>query len=164
LSLRRLGTDRIDLFHLHRIDPEYPLADQIGALRQLQDEGKIRHIGLSEVTVDEIEQASRIAPIASVQNLYNLAERGHDPVIDHTATRGIAFVPYFPVSTGEHGPLAEVAAELGASRSQTSLAWLLHRAPNVIPIPGTSSPAHLAENTAALGLALTEEQFKRLAG
>jgi aryl-alcohol dehydrogenase-like predicted oxidoreductase len=164
LSLRRLGTDRIDLFHLHRIDPEYPLADQIGALRQLQDEGKIRHIGLSEVTVDEIEQASRIAPIASVQNLYNLAERGHDPVIDHTAARGIAFVPYFPVSTGEHGPLAEVAAELGASRSQTSLAWLLHRAPNVIPIPGTSSPAHLAENTAALGLALTEEQFKRLAG
>jgi aryl-alcohol dehydrogenase-like predicted oxidoreductase len=162
LSLRRLDTDRIDLFHLHRIDPEYPLADQIGALKQLKDEGKIRHIGLSEVTVEEIEQASEIAPIASVQNLYNLAARGHDPVIDHTAARGIAFVPYFPVSTGEHGPLAEVAAELGATRSQTALAWLLHRAPNVIPIPGTSSPAHLAENTAALELALTDEQLKRL--
>ncbi|MFJ8080528.1 aldo/keto reductase [Streptomyces sp. NPDC096205] len=164
LSLRRLGTDRIDLFHLHRIDPEYPLADQIGALKQLRDEGKIRHIGLSEVTVDEIDEAARIAPIASVQNMYNLTERGHDRVIDHTAARGIAFVPYFPVSGGEHAPLTEVAAELGATTAQAALAWLLHRAPNVIPIPGTSSPAHLAENVAALELELTEEQFKHLAG
>ncbi|MDN3020920.1 aldo/keto reductase [Streptomyces sp. S.PB5] len=164
LSLRRLRTDRIDLFTLHRIDPDYPLADQIGALKRLQEEGKVRHIGLSEVTVQDLTAAEAIAPIASVQNLYNLAERGHDPVIDHTAERGIAFVPYFPVSTGDHGPLPEIAAELDATASQLSLAWLLHRAPNVIPIPGTSSPAHLAENFAALELTLTDDQFKRLAG
>ncbi|MFI9830628.1 aldo/keto reductase [Streptomyces sp. NPDC051913] len=164
LSLRRLRTDRLDLLHLHRVDPDYPLADQIGALRQLQEEGKVRHIGLSEVSVAELEEAARIAPIASVQNLYNLGERGHDPVIDHTAERGIAFVPYFPVSGGERGALAEVAAELGATASQTALAWLMHRAPNVLPIPGTSSPGHLAENAGALELALTDEQFKRLAG
>ncbi|CAL9395885.1 Pyridoxine 4-dehydrogenase [Streptomyces sp. enrichment culture] len=167
LSLRRLRTDRIDLFQLHRIDPAYPLADQVGALRQLQEEGKIRHIGLSEVTVEELTAASRIAPVVSVQNVYNLAERGHDPVIDHTAERGIAFLPYFPIARGEHtadgGPLAAVAEEAGATRSQTALAWLLHRAPNVIPIPGTSSPAHLAENVAALRVSLTEEQVKRLA-
>lgn len=166
LSLRRLRTDRIDLFQLHRVDPAYPLDDQIGALRQLQEEGKIRHIGLSEVTVEELTAASRIAPIASVQNLYNLAERGHDAVVDHTAERGIAFLPYFPIARGEHaadgGPLAAVAREVGATRSQTALAWLLHRAPNVIPIPGTSSPAHLAENVGALGVSLTEEQFKRV--
>lgn len=164
LSLRRLRTDRLDLLHLHRVDPDYPLADQIGALRQLQEEGKVRHIGLSEVSVAELEEAARIAPIASVQNLYNLGERGHDPVIDHTAERGIAFVPYFPVSGGERGALPEVAAELGATASQTALAWLMHRAPNVLPIPGTSSPGHLAENAGALELALTDEQFKRLAG
>ncbi|MFF5493031.1 aldo/keto reductase [Streptomyces aquilus] len=163
LSLRRLRTDRLDLLYLHRIDPAYPLADQIGALGQLQEEGKVRHIGLSEVSVAEIEEAARIAPIASVQNVYNLAERGHDPVIDHTAERGIAFVPYFPVSGGGQEALSQVAAELGATPSQTALAWLLHRAPNVLPIPGTSSPAHLAENAFALELALTDDQFKRLA-
>ncbi|SNX57736.1 aryl-alcohol dehydrogenase-like predicted oxidoreductase [Streptomyces sp. TLI_55] len=163
LGLRRLRTDRLDLLYLHRIDPAYPLADQIGALRQLQEEGKVRHIGLSEVSVAEIEEAARIVPIASVQNVYNLAERGHDPVIDHTAGRGIAFVPYFPVSGGDQEALSEVAAELGATPSQTALAWLLHRSPNVLPIPGTSSPAHLAENAGALELALTEAQFKRLA-
>ncbi|MER6345598.1 aldo/keto reductase [Streptomyces sp. NPDC001595] len=167
LSLRRLGTDRIDLLYLHRVDPDYPLADQVGALRRLQEEGKIRHIGLSEVTVAQIEEASRIAPVAAVQNLYNLAERGHDPVVDHTAERGIAFVPYFPIAAGGHaaddGPLAGVAKELGATRSQTALAWLLHRAPNVVPIPGTSSPEHLAENADALRLTLTGEQFRRLA-
>ncbi|MFF5978378.1 aldo/keto reductase [Streptomyces olindensis] len=166
MSLRRLRTDRIGLFQLHRIDPAYPLADQIGALRQLREEGKVRHIGLSEVTVAELEAASAITPIASVQNVCNLVTRGHGPVIDHTAARGIAFLPYFPVAMGEHarsgGPAAQVAAELGATPSQTALAWLLHRAPNVIPIPGTSSPAHLAENAAALEVTLTEDQFKRL--
>ncbi|MEU3955379.1 aldo/keto reductase [Streptomyces achromogenes] len=166
LSLRRLRTDRIDLFQLHRIDPDYPLEDQIGALKQLQEEGKVRHIGLSEVSVAELTAASAIAPITSVQNVYNLATRGHDPVIDHTAEAGIAFLPYFPVAMGAHaadgGPLAAVAAELGATRAQTALAWLLHRAPNIVPIPGTSSPAHLAENVAALGLTLTEEQYRRI--
>ncbi|CAL9315765.1 aldo/keto reductase [Streptomyces sp. SudanB182_2057] len=166
LSLRRLRTDRIDLFQLHRIDPDYPLADQIGALKQLQEEGKVRHIGLSEVSVAELTAASAVAPVASVQNVYNLAARGHDPVIDHTAQAGIAFLPYFPVAMGAHaadgGPLAAVAAELGVTRAQTALAWLVHRAPNIVPIPGTSSPAHLAENVAALGLTLTEEQFRRI--
>ncbi|MEV6111941.1 aldo/keto reductase [Streptomyces sp. NPDC052109] len=158
LSLRRLRTDRID--------PDYPLADQIGALKQLQEEGRVRHIGLSEVTLEELTAAGAIAPIAGVQNVYNPATRGHDPVIDHTAERGIAFLPYFPVALGGHaaegGALAEVASELGATRAQTALAWRLHRAPNVLPIPGTSSPAHLAENAGALGLSLTEEQFKRI--
>ncbi|CAL9609787.1 Pyridoxine 4-dehydrogenase [Streptomyces sp. enrichment culture] len=157
-SLRRLGTDRLD--------PDYPLADQIGALRQLQEECKVRHIGLSEVSVAQIEAASEIAPIAAVQNMYDLAERGHDPVVDHTARRGIAFVPYFPIAMGEHAadgsPVAAVADELGASRSQTALAWLPHRAPNVVPIPGTSSPEHLAENAGAPGVTLTEEQFERI--
>ncbi|ANH91043.1 MULTISPECIES: aldo/keto reductase [unclassified Streptomyces] len=166
LSLRRLRTDRIDLLQLHRIDPGYPLADQIGALRQLQEEGKVRHIGLSEVTVAQLTAASAIAPIASVQNMYNLAERGHDPVVDHTARLGIAFLPYFPVARGAHaadgGALAAVADELGATRAQVALAWLLHRSPNVIPIPGTSSAAHAAENAGALRLSLTEEQVRRI--
>ncbi|MFF8815175.1 aldo/keto reductase [Streptomyces pactum] len=166
LSLRRLRTDRIDLFYLHRIDPDYPLADQLGALRQLREEGKIRHIGLSEVTVEQLTEAESIVPVAAVQNVYNLAERGHDAVIDHTAGRGIAFVPYFPVAMGGHadpdGPLATVARETGATPSQAALAWLLHRAPNVIPIPGTSSPAHLAENTGALTVRLSDDQFARL--
>ncbi|MBH5334752.1 aldo/keto reductase [Streptomyces pactum] len=166
LSLRRLRTDRIDLFYLHRIDPDYPLADQLGALRQLREEGKVRHIGLSEVTVEQLTEAESIVPVAAVQNVYNLAERGHDAVIDHTAGRGIAFVPYFPVAMGGHadpdGPLATVARETGATPSQAALAWLLHRAPNVIPIPGTSSPAHLAENTGALTVRLSDDQFARL--
>ncbi|NGO14013.1 oxidoreductase [Streptomyces sp. HC44] len=168
LSLRRLRTDRVDLLQLHRIDPEYPLADQIGALKQLQDEGKVRHIGLSEVTVEELRAASEIAPIASVQNMYNLADRGHDPVVDHTAERGIAFLPFFPIAMGGHAgddsPVAAVAGELGATPSQTALAWLLHRSPNIIPIPGTSSLAHLAENVGALEVTLSETQFARLSG
>ncbi len=167
LALRRLRVERIELLQLHRIDPEYPLAEQIGALKQLQDEGKVRHLGLSEVSVDEIRAASEIAPIASVQNLYNLADRSHEPVVDFTAERGIAFLPYFPVAMGEHagaeGPLASVARELGATPAQTALAWLLHRSPTVIPIPGTSSPDHLAENAAALQLRLSAEQFARIA-
>ncbi|MFT2019554.1 aldo/keto reductase [Streptomyces sp. 796.1] len=166
LSLRRLRTDRIDLLYLHRIDPNVPLAEQVGALAQLQQEGKVRHIGLSEVTVAELTEARRTAPIAAVQNVYNLATRGHEEVVAHTAAEGIAFVPYFPVATGSHarqdGPLAEVAAELGATPAQTALAWLLHRAPHVLPIPGTRSVAHLAENAAALELVLSDEQFARI--
>lgn len=152
LSLRRLRTDRLDLLQLHRIDPTYPLAEQIGALKQLQDEGKVRHIGLSEVTVAELLEAERTAPIASVQNLYNLSDRTHEPLLDHTAAHGTAFIAYFPISLGEGN----------TTPSQLALAWLLHRAPNVIPIPGTSSPAHLADNTAALRLHLTEAEFKQI--
>ncbi|SDL35903.1 aldo/keto reductase [Streptomyces indicus] len=167
LSLRRLRTDRIDLLQLHRLDPEFPVAEQMGALKQLQEEGKVRHIGLSEVTVEELAEAEETAPVASVQNLYNLATRGHDDVVDHAAGRGIAFLPFFPLAMGAHAgpgsPLAQVAGEVGATPSQTALAWLLHRSPTVLPIPGTTSAAHLAENAAALEVALTDEQFDRIA-
>ncbi|MFB7516110.1 aldo/keto reductase [Streptomyces sp. NPDC056144] len=166
LSLRRLRTERIDLLYLHRLDENYPVAEQVGALKRLQEEGKVRHIGLSEVTVAQLEEAEAVAPIAAVQNLYNLATRDHEAVVEHTAGRGIAFVPFFPVAMGGHagpdGPVAEVAAEVGATPSQTALAWLLHRAPHVLPIPGTSSAAHLVENLGALDVRLTEEQFARL--
>ncbi|MFE6780073.1 aldo/keto reductase [Streptomyces sp. NPDC057702] len=166
LSLRRLRTDRIDLLYLHRVDPNVPLAEQVGALARLREEGKVRHVGLSEVTVAQVEEAERTTPIAAVQNMYNLATRDHEEVLTHTAAKGIAFVPFFPVATGTHarqdGPLAEVAARLGATPAQTALAWLLHRAPHVLPIPGTRSVAHLTENVEALGLRLTEDQFHRV--
>ncbi|WP_433441719.1 aldo/keto reductase [Nonomuraea sp. CA-141351] len=168
LALRRLRVERIDLLQLHRIDPGYPLADQIGALKQLRDEGKVRHIGLSEVSVDELRQASEITPIASVQNMYNLAAREHDPVVDHAAEHGIAFLPFFPIAAGSHAgpgsPLAEVAAEIGVTPAQASLAWLLRRSPTVIPIPGTSSITHLEENVGALSVKLTDDQYDRLSG
>ncbi|MEU6586367.1 aldo/keto reductase [Nocardia sp. NPDC046763] len=166
LSLRRLRTDRIDLLQLHRIDPAYPLADQVGALRQLVDEGKVRHIGLSEVSVEEIRAAAAIAPIASVQNLYNLTHREAEDVVEYTAAQGIAFLPWFPLGSGAHaaetGVLAEVAAEVAATPVQVSLAWLLHRSPTMLPIPGTTSPAHLEQNIAAAGIRLSDAQFERL--
>lgn len=163
LSLRRLRVAQIDLLYLHRIDPLVPMADQIGALKQLRDEGKVRHIGLSDVTVEQIQEAERIVPIASVQNLYNLADRQHDAVVDHTTERGIAFVPFFPLAMGTHADaVAGVAREIGATPAQTALAWLLHRAPNVLPIPGARQPRWLSENAAALDLKLTDEQYGRL--
>ncbi|MEU4329284.1 aldo/keto reductase [Nonomuraea dietziae] len=166
LSLRRLRLDRIDLFFLHRVDPEVPLADQIGALEELRKEGKIRHIGLSEVTVGQLEEASRLAPVAAVQNLYNLATREHEAVVDHAEKEGIAFVPFFPIATGDHaraeGSLAEVASEVGATPAQVALAWLLRRSPTMVPIPGTTSVAHLEENVGALAVTLTDAQYDRL--
>jgi pyridoxine 4-dehydrogenase len=166
LALRRLRVERIDLLQLHRIDPAYPLADQVGTLKQLRDEGKVRHIGLSEVSVAELRQASEITPIASVQNLYNLSTREHEPVVGYAAEHGIAFLPWFPFAAGAHAgpgsPLAEVAAEIGVTPAQASLAWLLRRSPTVIPIPGTSSIAHLEENVAALSIKLTDDQYDRL--
>ncbi|WP_058046596.1 aldo/keto reductase [Streptomyces roseifaciens] len=166
LALRRLRVDRLDLLQLHRIDPEYPLADQLGALRQLQDEGKVRHIGLSEVTVAELRAAQEIAPIASVQNVYNLSARGHDDVVDHAAEHGITFFAYFPVAVGAHaapgGPVADVAREVGATPAQTALAWLLRRSPTLVPLPGTRSLAHLEENAGALDVRLTDAQYDRL--
>ncbi|MEW2160063.1 aldo/keto reductase [Streptomyces sp. NPDC007189] len=167
LSLRRLRLERIDLFQLHRIDPKVPVAEQLGALKQLQDEGKIRHIGLSQVGVEQLEQARREVEVVSVQNLYNLTERTDDDVIDYCEREGIAFIPWLPIARGAHatadGVIAEVAAELGATPAQVSLAWLLRRSPVVLPIPGTSSIAHLEENTAAARIELTDEQFARLA-
>ncbi|MFC0864041.1 aldo/keto reductase [Sphaerimonospora cavernae] len=166
LSLRRLRLDRIDLFQLHRIDPKVPLADQIGAAKQLQDEGKIRHFGLSQVSVAEIEAVRDLIEVVSVQNLYNLTRRDDEDVLDYCEREGIAFIPWSPIAAGAHasvtGPLAEVAAELGVAPAQVSLAWLLRRSPVMLPIPGTSTIAHLEENTAAADLRLTDEQFERL--
>ncbi|MEV0744213.1 MULTISPECIES: aldo/keto reductase [unclassified Streptomyces] len=166
LSLRRLRVERIDLLQLHRIDPAYPLADQLGALRQLQDEGKVRHIGLSEASAGQLREAVAITPIAAVNNLYNLTARQNEAVVDLTAELGIAFLPFFPVAMGGHAgpqsPVAAVAGELGATPAQTALAWLLHRSPTLVPIPGTSSPRHLEENLAALQLRLSDDQFARL--
>ncbi|MCF2526769.1 aldo/keto reductase [Yinghuangia soli] len=166
LALRRLKVDRLDLLYLHRLDPAYPIAEQVGTLRRLQEEGKVRHIGLSEVTVDQVREARETAPIAAVQNLYNLATRGHEAVVDYAAEHGIAFVPFFPIAMGAHagpdGPVAEVARQIGATPAQTALAWLLRRSDTIVPIPGTSSAAHLKENLAALELALSDEQFAAL--
>lgn len=166
LSLRHLGLDCIPLQQLHRIDPKVPLEDQLGELALLREEGKIRHIGLSEVTVEQIEAARRIAPIASVQNLYNLADRGAEAVLDHCERNDLAFIPWFPIATGDlarpGGPLDAIAAEHGATPAQLALAWLLRRSPAMLPIPGTSSVAHLEENIAAAGVALTDDEFAAL--
>jgi pyridoxine 4-dehydrogenase len=168
LSLRRLRVDRIDLFQLHRVDPQVPLADQLGALRQLRDEGKVRHVGLSEVSAGQLATATSIVDIASVQNRYNLTDRRYEDVLDHCERAGIAFIPWLPISNGahaqRHGPIAAVAAELDATPAQVALAWLLRRSPVVIPIPGTGSAAHLAENVRAAGISLSPDQYDRLAG
>lgn len=166
LSLRHLGVDRLDLLQLHRIDPKVPLAEQLGELAALQSEGKIRHIGLSEVTVAEIEEAGRTATIVSVQNRFNLADRASEDVLDYCEAHGIAFIPWFPLATGAlagtDSPLTRISAEHGAAPSQLALAWLLRRSPVMLPIPGTSSVAHLEENTAAAGIELTDEEFQAL--
>src|SRR6478672_4388132 len=166
LSLRRLGLDRIDLFQLHRIDPAYPVADQVGELKQLQDEGKIRHIGLSEVSVEDLQQAQKTAEIVSVQNLYNLANRDAETLLDHCTEQGIGFIPWFPLATGElsrdDGPLAAAAKEHDATPSQLALAWLLKRSPVMLPIPGTKSIDHLETNTAAASIELTDAEFEAL--
>ena len=166
LSLRRLGVERIDLFQLHRIDSAYDVADQVGELKALQDEGKIRHIGLSEVSVDQLKEAQKTAEIVSVQNLYNLANRDAEELLDHCTEQGIGFIPWFPLATGElskdDGPLAEAAKQHDATPSQLALAWLLKRSPVVLPIPGTSSVDHLESNTAGAAIELTDEEFTAL--
>lgn len=166
LSLRHLGLERIDLLQLHRIDPKVPLADQIGELSMLREEGKIRHIGLSEVSVEELGEASKIAPIVSVQNLYNLAKRDAEPLLDYVGQHDIAFIPWFPLATGAlakaGGPIDTIANRLGVKPSQLALAWLLKRSPAMLPIPGTSKVAHLEENMAAVTVELGEGDFKAL--
>jgi len=167
LSLRRLGLEQIDLFQLHRIDPAVPVAESLGALVDLQAEGKIRHIGLSEVSVQELLEAQKTATIVSVQNLYNLADRSAEDLVDHCTEHEIGFIPWFPLATGklarDGGPLEEIAAEVGAKPSQLALAWLLRRCEVMLPIPGTSTVAHLEDNLAAASIELTDEQFERLA-
>ncbi|MFG3275547.1 MULTISPECIES: aldo/keto reductase [Streptomyces] len=166
-ALRRLRTGRIELLQLHRIDPDTPLADQLGTLRELQTEGLVGRIGLSEVTVDELERARELVDVVSVQNRYNLLDREHEAVLDACAAAGIAFLPWRPVAwgkTGAEAAIAAVAAELGATPTQVALAWLLDRAPVVLPIPGTARIEHLEENLAAAGLKLTPAQRARLDG
>lgn len=166
LSLRRLKVERLDLLQLHRIDPLVPFQDQLGALAQLQAEGKVRHLGLSEVTVEQLEEARQVIEVVSVQNRYNLTDREHDAVLDHCSEQGIAFVPWLPVALGAHATppkvLADIAAELDAAPLQVSLAWLLHRSPVMVPIPGTKSAGHLRENVESAQLRLSEDQLERL--
>ncbi|MEU6649749.1 aldo/keto reductase [Streptomyces sp. NPDC046900] len=166
LSLRHLGVDRIDLYQLHRIDPQVPLADQVGELRLLQEEGKIGHIGLSEVTVSQIQEARTIADIVSVQNLYNLADRRAEDVLEYTERENLGFIPWFPMATGQlarpGGPLDTLAKTYGASPSQLALAWLLHRSPVMLPIPGTSRVSHLEENTRAAQITLRDAELQAL--
>src|SRR5215217_893403 len=166
LSLRHLGLERIDLLQLHRIDSKVPVAEQVGELASLQAEGKIRHLGLSEVGIDDVEEAGRTATIVSVQNLFNLSDRGAEPLLEYAETKGLAFIPWFPLATGElakeGGPLDAIARERGATPSQLALAWLLRRSPVMLPIPGTSSVAHLEDNMAAARLQLSDEEFTTL--
>ncbi len=156
-SLQSLRTEAIGLYYLHRVDPETPLEDSLGAIKSYVDRGAIRHVGISEVSVEQIERARRVVPIASVQNRYNLAERGHDDVIDFCAREGIAFVPYFPLR-GDVPGAAAAAERLGVSENAVKLAWLLQRSPVVLPIPGTLSIEHLRENLAALELQLGDAE------
>ena len=165
-SLKRLRIQRIHLYQLHRIDPEVRLEDSIEALAELQDEGKVQHIGVSEVSLEELKRALSVAPIASVQNRYNVRDRKHDDVLAYCADRGIAFLPWFPLGNGAlcnaDGPLAAIAAGHSATPSQIALAWLLARSPVLIPIPGTSSLKNLRENVAALEVRLSAADLVEL--
>ena len=166
MSLRRLGVERIDLWQLHRIDPEVPAADQFGVMKDLQDEGKLRHLGLSEVSVADIEAAREVIDVVSVQNLYNLGNRTSEDVLQHCEAEGIGFIPWFPVAAGElarpGGLLDEIADAHSATHAQLALAWLLRRSPVMLPIPGTGSLAHLEENCGAAGVELTDDEYDAL--
>ncbi|HUY64023.1 MAG TPA: aldo/keto reductase [Acidimicrobiales bacterium] len=166
MSLRRLGVERIDLFQLHRIDPKVPAEEQFGLLAELRDEGKVAEVGLSEITVSDIEAATAVVPVVSVQNLYNLSDRKSEAVLKHCQGAGIGFIPWFPMASGElatpGGALDKVASALGATPAQVALAWLLHRSPVMLPIPGTSSVGHVEENCAAAELTLDDEQMAAL--
>jgi pyridoxine 4-dehydrogenase len=165
-SLRRLRLDRIDLYQLHAVDPAVPLEESLDALRELQAEGKIRHVGVSNVSVEELERAREVVDVVSVQNRYNLADRGSEDVLEACARAGIAFIPWFPLATGRlarrGGPLAEVARAHDATPGQVALAWLLRHSAVMLPIPGTSSVEHLEENVAASRLSLSDEELEAI--
>ncbi len=166
MSLRRLGVEAIDLYQLHRIDPKVPLEDQLGVFAELVAEGKVRQVGLSEVTVDELRAAQEIVPIATVQNLYNVADRRSEALLDHCTAHGIGFIPWFPIATGElvapGGPLGAVAERTGHTAAQLALAWLLRRSPVLLPIPGTKSVQHVEENCAAALVELDDATYAEL--
>ena len=166
MSLRRLGLDRIDLFQLHRIDAKVPAEDQFGLLADLIAEGKVRHVGLSEVSADEIKAAQAIVPIVSVQNLYNLTNRSSEAVLEYCEGEDLGFIPWFPIASGElakpGGAVDEITRDTGATPPQVALAWLLHHSPVILPIPGTSSVAHLEENCGGATVELSDEQMESL--
>jgi pyridoxine 4-dehydrogenase len=164
MSLRRLRVERIDLYQLHRIDPKVPVEESVGALKKLQQAGKIRHIGLSEVTPEEIDRARKTVDIVSVQNRYNISDREHENTLEHCEKHKLGFIPWFPVAAGKltqpGGPLDSVVRKHNASVAQLSLAWLLHRSPVMLPIPGTSSVPHLEENVAAANIRLSDAEWR----
>jgi aryl-alcohol dehydrogenase-like predicted oxidoreductase len=166
MSLRRLGVERIDLWQLHRIDPHVPADEQLGVIREMQDEGLIRQVGLSEVNVDELRAAQRILDVVSVQNLYNVSNRSSEDLLTHCGYHGIGFIPWFPLGArslvGDHGPLAPLAAAAGCTPSQAALAWLLQHSPVLLPIPGTGSVEHLQENCDAALVTLDEATIAAL--
>jgi pyridoxine 4-dehydrogenase len=161
-SLRRLRTDSIALYYLHRVDPETPLEQSLGTIKEYLDSGKIRHVGLSQVEIDQIERAREVVPITAVQNQYNLSERRYEAVVDYCAGEGIVFVPFFPLRGDGGRPLAEIAERHGATPAQIVLAWLLRRSPTMLPIPGTLSLAHLKQNLGALEIELSDAEFDSL--
>lgn len=166
MSMRRLGVDRIDLWQLHRIDSKVPRDEQFGVIADMQREGLIRHVGLSEVVAEEIDAARKFFPVVSVQNHYNLVTRQYEDVVDFCEREQIAFIPWYPLAAGslakEGSALSDVAKRLGATPAQVALAWVLKRSPVMLPIPGTSKVRHLEENVAAASLELTDEDFRRL--
>jgi len=166
MSLRRLKLERIDLWQLHRIDPKVPVEESLGAIKRLQEQGKIRHVGLSEVKPHEIDQARKVVEIVSVQNQYNLSDRQHEDVVEYCTKHKLAFIPWFPVASGKlakpGGKLDAAAKAHGATVSQLSLAWLLHHSPVMLPIPGTSSVQHVEENIAAAGVKLSDAEWKEI--
>jgi pyridoxine 4-dehydrogenase len=161
-SLRRLRTERIALYYLHRVDPETPLEESLATIRQYRDDGKIRHVGISEASVDQIERAREVVPIVAVQNRYNLSERQHEQVVDYCTREGLVFVPFFPLRGAGGPPLEEIAQRHGATAAQIALAWLLRRSPAMLPIPGTLSLDHLHENLGALEIELSDDEYEAL--
>lgn len=166
MSLRRLGVERIDLWQLHRIDPLVPAADQFGVIREMQDEGLIRHVGLSEVSIDDVQAAQAILPVVSVQNLYHLGNRQSEQLLDHCEEHGLGFIPWFPLGARSllepDGPVAGIAHRQGCTPAQVALAWLLQRSPAMLPIPGTGSIAHLEDNCGASSVTLDEATMAEL--
>ena len=161
-SLRRLDTQSIYLYYLHRVDPQTPLEESLSAIKEYRDQGKIRHVGISEVVIDQIERARKVVPIAAVQNQYNLSERKYDSVVEYCAAENIVFVPFFPLRGDGGGKLIEIAERHAASPRQITLAWLIRRSPAMLPIPGTLSLDHLKENVAASNIELTDAEFEAL--
>jgi len=161
-SLRELRTDAISLYYLHRVDPETPLEESLGVIAEYRDQGRIRHVGISEVSVEQIRAARQVVPITAVQNRYSVSERRHELVVDYCASEGIPFVAYFPLRGGGPPALADIASRHGATPEQIALAWLLRRSPTTLPIPGTLSPEHLRENLAAAEIQLTDSDVDAL--